>query len=87
MRKCMPKDDMELEEFPRSFRVEKALGRVIDKYSEAWERSQAFVIKLCLREKFHAELPSSLQPTATVKKQNKANYVQWGGSDDLRKSK
>ena len=61
MKGTMSKDDLELEEYPRSFRCEKALGRIIDKYSKAWERSQAFVIKLGLRKHFENELPAGLR--------------------------
>jgi hypothetical protein len=58
----MAKDDMEMEDEPRSFRCEKAIGRLINQYAKAWERSESFVIKLFLRQQLKDQLPNDLKP-------------------------
>jgi len=58
----MNKDDMKMEDDPRSFRCEKAIGKVIDNYIIAWERNESDVIRRILRYALREELPPQLRP-------------------------
>jgi len=58
----MTENPIEFEPSPRTFRCERAIGKLIDKYAKAWERDASFVIKMCLRLRFKDELPPSLRP-------------------------
>ncbi len=57
----MNKDAMEMEDNPRSFRCEKAIGRVIDNYITAWDRKESDVIRRILRHALKEELPPQLR--------------------------
>ena len=77
----MPKDDLEMEEKPRSFRCENVIGRLVDEYAKSWERSDSWVVRWILRTHFEKQLPISLKPNAIIiAKKKKPTIVNWSGS-------
>ena len=79
----MPKNPLELEDNPRSFRCPNAVGKLIEKYSTAWERTPSWFVTWILRHHFKDELPPALRP-GKLEPESEIT-VNWTGSEEKKK--